>query len=320
VQRFTTDWTRRRNGPIIARLTQEFEARRLAIVGQLLTKLNGRLTPEDRAYIEGAFKFAAKPVSCTARSRHWPRRRKATPAGIHCGRLCVNSSGGGIALRIDKAFHLSFYVTLTMACTCLAQARPSFAWVPLVCMPLVRYLRSRWPGGRRDAGIITETTSNYLGIFIGLATGWLDSPAAATLRSRFDRRWRAMAGGPLCRISDPSCWSCWWSSCFGQATLPTSGSSRPSAYARHTRVCARRRRLFMALLLFYLASLLWCLALFHLYRARHPAGTAPLFAPNDASTGPPIGKPVYLPSGTALRGEWRRCHGASWARVRWRAG
>jgi len=71
VQRFTTDWTRRRNGPIIARLTQEFEARRLAIVGQLLTKLNGRLTPEDRAYIEGAFKllqnqFLHGPISALA--------------------------------------------------------------------------------------------------------------------------------------------------------------------------------------------------------------------------------------------------------------
>src|SRR6266478_4982283 len=43
VQRFLTDWTRRRHGPVIARLTQEFEARRLAIVTQLMAKLNGRL-------------------------------------------------------------------------------------------------------------------------------------------------------------------------------------------------------------------------------------------------------------------------------------
>jgi glutamyl-tRNA reductase len=71
VQRFVADWTRRRNGPIIARLTQEFEARRLAIVSQLLTKLNGRLSPEDRAYIEGAFKllqnqFLHGPISALA--------------------------------------------------------------------------------------------------------------------------------------------------------------------------------------------------------------------------------------------------------------
>ena len=66
-----SDWNRRRNGPIIARLTQEFEARRQAVVRQLLAKLNGRLTAEDRAYIEGAFKllqnqFLHGPISALA--------------------------------------------------------------------------------------------------------------------------------------------------------------------------------------------------------------------------------------------------------------
>jgi glutamyl-tRNA reductase len=71
VGRFVRDWKRRRNGPIIAKLTQDFEARRKAVVGQLLAKLNGRLTPEDRAYIEGAFKllqnqFLHGPISALA--------------------------------------------------------------------------------------------------------------------------------------------------------------------------------------------------------------------------------------------------------------
>ncbi len=75
VTRFIADWQRRRNGPIIARLTQEFEARRRAIVGQLLTKLNGRLSGEDRAYIEGAFKllqnqFLHGPISALAEEPH----------------------------------------------------------------------------------------------------------------------------------------------------------------------------------------------------------------------------------------------------------
>jgi glutamyl-tRNA reductase len=56
-QRFLTQWMRRRNGPVIARLTQDFEAKRLAIVAQLLQRLNGRLNDEDRAYIEGAFRL-----------------------------------------------------------------------------------------------------------------------------------------------------------------------------------------------------------------------------------------------------------------------
>jgi glutamyl-tRNA reductase len=71
VERFLGDWNRRRNGPIIARLTQDFEARRKAIVSQLMAKLNGRLTADERAYIEGAFKllqnqFLHGPISALA--------------------------------------------------------------------------------------------------------------------------------------------------------------------------------------------------------------------------------------------------------------
>jgi glutamyl-tRNA reductase len=57
VRRFMSDWTRRHHGPVIARLTQDFEARRQAIVGQLLAKLNGKLSDADRTYIEGAFRL-----------------------------------------------------------------------------------------------------------------------------------------------------------------------------------------------------------------------------------------------------------------------
>lgn len=71
VKRFLTDWNRRRNGPIIARLTQECEARRRTIVSQLLSKLNGKLTDADRAYVEGAFRllqnqFLHGPISALA--------------------------------------------------------------------------------------------------------------------------------------------------------------------------------------------------------------------------------------------------------------
>ena len=71
LNRFANDWKRRRNGPIIAKLNQDFEARRKAIVGQLMAKLNGRLSPEDREYIEGAFRllqnqFLHGPISALA--------------------------------------------------------------------------------------------------------------------------------------------------------------------------------------------------------------------------------------------------------------
>jgi glutamyl-tRNA reductase len=53
---FLTDWERRRNGPLIARLSNDLEAKRRAIVQKVMEKLNGRLSPEDREFIEGAFR------------------------------------------------------------------------------------------------------------------------------------------------------------------------------------------------------------------------------------------------------------------------
>ena len=75
VKRFISDWNRRRNGPVIAALTQELETRRQVIVGQLLTKLNGKLSDADRAYIEGAFRllqnqFLHGPISALAEDNH----------------------------------------------------------------------------------------------------------------------------------------------------------------------------------------------------------------------------------------------------------
>jgi len=71
VKRFMSDWARRRHGPVIARLTQDFEARRQVIVDQLLAKLNGKLSDTDRTYIEGAFRllqnqFLHGPISALA--------------------------------------------------------------------------------------------------------------------------------------------------------------------------------------------------------------------------------------------------------------
>jgi glutamyl-tRNA reductase len=79
VKRFQSDWIRRRNGPIIAQLTQEFETRRHAIVAQLLAKLNGRLSPDDKAAIEGAFRllqnqFLHGPISALAEEAQEPGR------------------------------------------------------------------------------------------------------------------------------------------------------------------------------------------------------------------------------------------------------
>lgn len=65
------DWARRKNAPLIARLTRDFEQRRRAIVQQLLQRLNGKLNQADRDYIEGAFRllqnqFLHGPISALA--------------------------------------------------------------------------------------------------------------------------------------------------------------------------------------------------------------------------------------------------------------
>jgi glutamyl-tRNA reductase len=55
--RFVAEWARRRNGPTIAQLTDDFERKRLAVLSRLLTRLDGRLTDADRKSIEGAFRL-----------------------------------------------------------------------------------------------------------------------------------------------------------------------------------------------------------------------------------------------------------------------
>lgn len=74
-RRFFSDWNRRRNGPIIARLNEDFDAKRQAVVQQLLSKLNGRISDAERAYIEGAFRllqnqFLHGPISALTEETH----------------------------------------------------------------------------------------------------------------------------------------------------------------------------------------------------------------------------------------------------------
>ncbi len=57
VKRFTEDWGRRRHGPVIGQLTSEVDKLRVEVTAQLLPRLNGRLTAEDKKTIEGAFRL-----------------------------------------------------------------------------------------------------------------------------------------------------------------------------------------------------------------------------------------------------------------------
>jgi glutamyl-tRNA reductase len=75
VRRFWKDWSRRRNAPVIAQLTLDLEHKRQAIVNHLMQRLDGRLSAEDRSYIEGAFRllqnqFLHGPLSALAENAH----------------------------------------------------------------------------------------------------------------------------------------------------------------------------------------------------------------------------------------------------------
>jgi glutamyl-tRNA reductase len=83
VGRFLADWARRRNGPVIARLTQDFEAKRREIERDLFGRLNGKFSDADRKLIEGAFRllqnrFLHGPITALAEESHSP---SAAPGG-----------------------------------------------------------------------------------------------------------------------------------------------------------------------------------------------------------------------------------------------
>jgi glutamyl-tRNA reductase len=84
-QRFLRDWTRRRNGPLVSKLLEDFESKRQAVLRELLARLNGRLTDEDRETIEGAFRllqnqFLHGPISALAREPHEGHRHSLREA------------------------------------------------------------------------------------------------------------------------------------------------------------------------------------------------------------------------------------------------
>ncbi|MCE9534209.1 MAG: glutamyl-tRNA reductase [Planctomycetes bacterium] len=53
-KKFVEDWTRRRNGPVIAKLTQDCDLKRKAVLEQLLGKLNGKLSEAPEHFLTPA--------------------------------------------------------------------------------------------------------------------------------------------------------------------------------------------------------------------------------------------------------------------------
>jgi glutamyl-tRNA reductase len=74
-QLFVADSARRRHGQVIARLTQDFEDKRQEVMRELFARLNGKLTDDDRKFIEGAFRllqnrFLNGPISALKEEAH----------------------------------------------------------------------------------------------------------------------------------------------------------------------------------------------------------------------------------------------------------
>jgi glutamyl-tRNA reductase len=55
-KKFVEDWKRRKNGPIIQKLTESFDQIREAQLKKLFSQLNGTLSDEDRKFIEWSFR------------------------------------------------------------------------------------------------------------------------------------------------------------------------------------------------------------------------------------------------------------------------
>jgi len=92
VKRFVHDWRRRKNGPIIARLTQEFDKQAKAVFSDLRAKFNGELSEEQWKYIEGAFKLLQNrllhgPISALAEEMPEPTKHTLLEAMMKMFRL-----------------------------------------------------------------------------------------------------------------------------------------------------------------------------------------------------------------------------------------
>lgn len=57
VAKFVQDWNRRKDGPVIGQLTAEVDRLRETMVGPLLAKLKGKLSPAELEHVEGAFRL-----------------------------------------------------------------------------------------------------------------------------------------------------------------------------------------------------------------------------------------------------------------------
>lgn len=91
-QKFCKEWARKRNNPLIQRLTAACDAKREPIVRDVMARLNGKLTDEDRRYVEIAF------AKLQSQLLHGPIAALADESP---------SGGGGLVEALRKLFRLT---------------------------------------------------------------------------------------------------------------------------------------------------------------------------------------------------------------------
>lgn len=191
-------------------------------------------------------------------------------------------------MSLQSAFRLSFYLTLGMACTCLASAETYFFdWTEysllgvLACIGIAYWVEGRWH--------INQSNANHLGLFIAMgAAGWILYSLPRSEQDVIDAGVPWPAGllphlGPLLvllllvKLFRPKHLADFWVLQAIALMMATLGCVLASDLV------------FGLLLVVYVASLIWCLSLYYMVREQ-VQGTAsdpaliPLFAatPVDA--------------------------------------
>ena len=176
-------------------------------------------------------------------------------------------------MRLDNLFRLSFYVTLLLAIACLALAEsfflPEMAW----CLPaLVVIFVVAWR--KEGVWVLGETAANHLGIVIALTTAaWILFRVPQTEEQILTSGvpWPA---GLLPQLA-PVLVILLVVKLFRPKRLPDFWVIQTIGLMMITLGCVLAyQETFGLLLLAYIASLLWCLMLFHFYREQRPAAAA----------------------------------------------
>lgn len=170
-------------------------------------------------------------------------------------------------MRLETVFHFSFYFTLALASACLALPTTFFlSWMPYFFAGMIVVFALAWR--REGVWVLSETAANHLGILIAVASvGWIVWQMPRSENDLISGGVNWPAGllphvGPLLmillavKLFRPKTLPDWW-------VLQTMGLMMVTLAA-----ILADDQWFAPLLALYLASFLWCMALYYPVRER----------------------------------------------------